>query len=103
MLNKIVKGIIKGLFKIINKMFEAIFAPVFSGIQALFPDLAQYFLHITNFLTIAFTYVSSGLKFLLIPQECMLLLFSYFSIKYSIYLIMQSTHFLYKVYTTLKP
>lgn len=103
MLNKILKGIIKALFKIINKMFEAIFAPVFSGIQVLFPDLAQFFLHITTFLTIAFTYVSTGLKFFLIPHECMLLLFSYFSIKYSIYLVIQSTHFIYKVYTTLKP
>lgn len=95
--------LVKFIFKIITKMFDVIFSPVFSAISALFPSLGSFFTNINNFLVIALEYVSAGCQFMLIPQTAMLLLFDYYIVKYSIYLIIQGIHFINKVYVTLKP
>lgn len=95
--------IIQFIFWLITTIFNIIFTPVFAAIYALFPDVAQYFTYINNFLDYAFQYVNAALDFLIIPSAAMQLLFSYIVIKYSIFLVRQTIKFTFKVFTTLKP
>lgn len=95
--------IIKAIFFIIAKIYDLVLSPFFSVIFALFPTVATYFSYITTFLNSAFTYFATCLDLLCIPRTALLLLFDYYAIKYSIYLIRISLKFSIKVYNMLKP
>lgn len=95
--------LIKGIFYILTKMFSLLLSPFFALIYALFPDVSVYFSYINDFLTTAFTYFSSAIHLSLVPQTALILLFDYYLIKFSIYLIRTTMKFSIKIYTLLKP
>lgn len=99
MLNKLIKFV----FKIITKIFGTIFTPLFSAITSLFPGLSQYFSYISQFLSIGLTYFVSACRLALIPQQVLLLLFTYFGIKFTIYVAVKGFKFTLFVYEKLKP
>lgn len=99
MLNKLIQFV----FKIITKIFSIIFTPLFSGITVLFPSVGNFFNYISQFLGIALTYFVSVCRLVLLPQGALLLLFNYFAIKYSIFLVLQGVKFIMFIYEKLKP
>ena len=64
-----IKAIILGIFKLITKMFDLLLSPILTAIFALFPSLEGFFSHISDFLSMAFTYVRSILSLLLIGTK----------------------------------
>lgn len=97
-----ISAIIEGIFNLILSLFDFIFGSIFSSIIALFPNLTVYMLNVIDFLTIALTYVGLSLDILLVPTSVMQWLFSYFMIKYSIFLIMSTVRFILSIYNNLK-
>lgn len=97
-----INAIIKGLFYLITKLFDLLFSPILSAIFALFPSLSSYFSHITNFLSMCFTYVRSILSLLLINDTMITALFDYFIILYSVYLLVLAIRFAINIYNKLK-
>ena len=98
-----IKKIIKAVFKIITKIFGTIFTPLFSAISVLFPNLSSYFQYITNFIDGALTYFVTACRLALIPKEVLMLLFTYFGIKFTIYVAVKGYKFTLFVYEKLKP
>lgn len=99
MLNKLIKFV----FKIITKVFNMIFAPLFSAITVLFPSLGQYFGYISQFLSFGLSYFVTAARLALIPQQVLILLFTYFGIKFSIYVAVKGFKFTLFVFEKLKP
>lgn len=97
-----ISAIIEGIFNLILTLFDFIFGAIFSAIFALFPNLTVYMVNVIDFLTLALTYVGLSLDILLVPTSVMQWLFSYFMIKYSIYLIMSTVRFILSIYNNLK-
>ena len=97
-----IKAIITGIFKLITKMFDLLLSPILSLIFALFPSLGDFFTHITNFLSMAFTYVRSVLSLLLINDTMISALFDYFIVLYSIHLIILAVKFAINIYNKFK-
>lgn len=95
--------IIKAIFYIITQLYDLLFTPFFSLIYALFPDISNLFTYVNNYLDIGLTYFSTAIDLLCIPRAALILLFDYFAIKYSIYLIRITLKFAIKVYNLLKP
>lgn len=98
-----IKKIIKAVFKIITKIFGTIFTPLFSAINVLFPSLSQYFTYISNFLDGALTFFITACRLSFIPKEVLMLLFTYFGIKFTIYVAVKGYKFTLFVYDKLKP
>lgn len=99
MLNKLIKFV----FKIITRIFGVIFTPLFSAITVLFPDLTTLFGYLSSFIDTALTYFVTACRLALIPQQVLIILFDYFAIKFSIYVIIQGFKFTLFVYEKLKP
>lgn len=97
-----INAIVQGIFNLILNLFNAIFSPVISGVMSLFPSLGNYFWYITTFLNQALDYCSVALDLLLVPRYAMVLLFDYFAIVYSIYLLSISVKFVITVYNKFK-
>ncbi|MCI8291364.1 MAG: hypothetical protein HFJ25_03830 [Clostridia bacterium] len=95
--------IINGIFWLITSLANSLLNPLFSAIFALFPSLGQFFTYITNFIQYPLDMIGFGKDFMMIPTQCFVLLFDYYAIKYSIFLIRQATRFTIKVYQTFKP
>ena len=95
--------IIKAIFYIITKLMSLIMAPFYIALKALFPSLSTHIYNMISFLTLAFTYFSSALSLLLIPRDALILLFDYFIIKYSIYLVRNGINLFVKLYNNFKP
>lgn len=99
MLNKLIKFV----FKIITKIFSVIFTPLFNAVLSLFPTLNDYFGYISSFLNYALSYFVTAARLALIPQNVLVLLFTYFGIKFSIYVIVKGFKFTMFIYDKLKP
>lgn len=97
-----INAILTGIFKLIISLFNAIVSPFVSAITALFPSLSTFFSHITNFLTIACTYVRSVLSLFCITDNMILTIFNYFGILYSIYITILSIKFAINIYKKFK-
>lgn len=95
-------AIIEGIFNLILNLFNAVFSPVISGVLALFPNLSNFFLYVTTFLNQTLDYCSVALDLLLVPRGAIVLLFDYFAILYSIYLLSISVKFVVTVYNKFK-
>lgn len=95
--------LINFVFKIVNKLISTIMSPLINGITALFPSLGTFFTTIASFFTTASTYVISVSNLLLIPRTFWTALFTYFEIKYSIYLILLTAKGTIKLYEKFKP
>lgn len=91
------------IFWLITTLANAILNPLFSAIFALFPSLEQFFNNIMNFIQYPLDMVVFGREFMMIPSTCFVMLFDYYVIKYSIYLLRQSVKFTVKVYQLFKP
>lgn len=98
-----IKKIIKAVFKIITKIFSTIFSPLFSTITVLFPNVSQYAQKIADFINLGLTYFTNACKLALIPKEVLMALFSYFGIKFAIYVAVKGFKFTLFVYEKLKP
>lgn len=85
------------------QLFSIILTPIISAITALFPQTANLFQYINTFLDSAFTYANFARLMLYIPSGAMVLLFDYFLIKYSVYLIRIGVKFAVTVYDKFKP
>lgn len=91
------------VFYLITSVYSILFAPFINIIFSLFPNINDIFVHITDFLGVILTYFSSCLSLLLIPRASVILLFNYFLIKYSIYLIKITIKLGVKIYHIFKP
>lgn len=99
MINKLIEGI----FFIINKIFTIIFTPFFTALFALFPQLSTFLTYITNFLALAVRYIGFISSLIFIPSNYWTMIFDYFVIKYSIFILAQGVKFIINVYNKLKP
>lgn len=97
-----IKAIILGIFKLITKMFDLLLSPILSVIFALFPSLGDFFNYITNFLSMALTYVRSILSLLLINDTMITALFDYFIVLSSIHLTVLAVRFAINIYNKFK-
>ena len=93
----------KFIFSLINKVFSILLSPFITAITVLFPDLSNVASSITTFISYGVTYIAFSRDLLLIPTGALSMLFSYYLIKYSVYLINISIKFIVNVYNTLKP
>lgn len=91
------------IFELITKLADILLSPLITGLTSLFPDLTTAFTVINNFLDMCLTYFHFLWKFLMIPQSVMLALFTYLSVKYSIYLVKIAFNFVIKIYNIFKP
>lgn len=91
------------LMGVIVNISNAILSPFISAILILFPTLTTYIAYILQFLQLAFTYVPSICRLLLINNTMMATIFSFIVIKYSIYIILSSVRFGIRIYNYLKP
>ena len=82
---------------------DFLMSPFLNALFALFPSVGQYVSNIHIFLTMAFTYVSTILQWFLFTPSMFVLLFDYFVIKYSIYVLIVSIKFALNIYNKLKP
>lgn len=99
MLNKLIQFV----FKIITRIFSSIFSPLFAAINVLFPDLTQFFNYIGQFFAIAMQYFVTACRLALIPQNVLILLFTYFGTKFAIYVAVKGFKFTLFIYEKLKP
>lgn len=97
-----INALLSGIFKLITSLANVILSPVILGITSLFPSLTIYFTSINNFLSYSITYVGLVLDLFLVPRSALVLLFDYFSITYSIYLLALSIKFIINVYNKFK-
>lgn len=97
-----INAIVNGIFKLIINLFNLILSPIIVGITVLFPNINTYFSYINTFLNYALTYVSTILDLFLIPRSSLVLLFDYFIICYSIYLLSISIKFGITIYNKFK-
>lgn len=99
-----INAIIKGIFNLILSLFNAIFSPIISSVMKLFPDVATIFNRVTNSLILkqGLSFLSIAVDLLLIPRPALWILFDYFAVKYSIYLLSISVKFVVTVYNKFK-
>lgn len=95
--------LVQWVFKVVNKLISAIFNPIVSGITSLFPSTSTIFSNIISFLGYGLTYVYNVTQLLCIPTTIITLLFSYFEIKFTIYLIVLAIKGTINLYNYLKP
>lgn len=65
-----IKALFLGIIKFVIKLMELILTPFISIVTGLFPEVATFFGHITNFLNQALSYVGLVLDLFLIPRRC---------------------------------
>lgn len=94
--------ILKSIFLVITRLYDLILGPFFVALYALFPSVSTYFSYINTFLDSAFTYFGTALDLFLIPRTALILLFDYYAIKFSIYLIRLTLKFSVKIYNLFK-
>lgn len=95
--------LIQWVFKVVNKIVSAIFNPFVSAVSSLFPSTATIFTNLISFFGYALTYVSNVCQFLCIPNTILMLLFSYFEIKFTIHLLIIAIKGTINLYNYLKP
>lgn len=91
------------VFKLIMKVFDIITLPFFAVLYALFPNIQTFVTYTTSFINTALTYVSVFTSSLLIPSGWFAALFSYFSIKFTIFLSVRAFKFGLNIYNHFKP
>lgn len=97
------KVLINGIFWLITKLADIIMSPFIGALMLLFPDVAPMFNNITNLLVKFISFIPNCLDIILVPKTAVILLFDYFSIKYSIYLLKIAINFAIKIYNKFKP
>lgn len=95
--------LINFIMQIIITIINFIFSPFMNALFALFPSVGQYFTYISAFFSQAFTYVSTIIQWLCLSPSMFVLLFDYFIIKYSVYVLIIAIKFAINMYNKLKP
>lgn len=95
--------LINFIFNIVLTIVQLILSPFLNVITALFPDLTQVINSLSLFFTQAITYVSTILHWFFFEPSMWILLFDYYVIKYSIYVIILAFKFTINMYNKLKP
>lgn len=99
-----VELILKGFLFLVQTLYNIILAPILSGLIALFPDTANFFTYVTNFIiNRAMTYVVVCRELILFPRTLMIIVLDYFIIKYTIHLILITVRFAINIYNKFKP
>lgn len=91
------------VFKLIMKVFDLITLPFFLALYALFPSLSTFVNYTQSFITYALSYVGVFTSSLLCPSGWWSALFSYLSIKFTIFLIARGFKFGLNIYNHFKP
>ena len=65
-----IKALFLGILKFVLKLTDLILNHFISVVTGLFPEVATFFTHITNFLNQALSYVGLVLDLFLIPRRC---------------------------------
>lgn len=99
-MSNIVISILFGIVSTINNLF---LAPLIYAILVIFPDMSNYINYFIYFLNDASTYVSTILRLLLFNRTMMLVLFTYFVMKWTIWVASCAIRSVLKVYNILKP
>lgn len=97
-----ITALFKGLLNLVLKLFNLILSPFISAITSLFPSVSTYFAFISSFLSSALLYVGVILDLFFIPRGALSLLFDYFIICHSIYLIALGVKFFVNIYNKFK-
>lgn len=97
-----INAIVNGIFKLIINLFNVITSPIIASVTLLFPDLAVFFGYISNFLSYAVTYVGLVIDLCFIPRPALVFLFDYFTVCYSIYLLVIGIRFVINIYNKFK-
>lgn len=95
-------AIVKGIFSLVLKLFDLLFAPIITGITVLFPAVGTFFGFINTFLDYSLTYVGLTIDLLFIPRGTLIMLFDYYIITYSIFLLSLGIRFAITIYNKLK-
>lgn len=85
------------------KIFDLITLPFFLAIYNLFPQISTFVNYTTDFIATGLDYASFFTTYLLVPDGWFSALFSYFSIKLSIFLLARSYKFGLSIYQKFKP
>ena len=97
-----INAILTGIFNLIISLFNALVSPFINAITSLFPALGTFFTNITNFLSLACTYVRSVLSLFCINDNMILTIFNYFGILYSIHITILAIKFAINIYNKFK-
>lgn len=95
--------LIEFIFWLINTIYGIIINPLINGFISLIPGASTYFGYIADFVSTVIIYASTALRFLLIPQTAITMLFAYFQIKLSIIILFKTYKLIMNLYTRLKP
>lgn len=95
--------IINVVMNVIVSIVEFIMSPFLNALFALFPSLSTYLSYVTAYLTQAFTYVRTILEWFLFTPAMFTMLFDYYVIKYSIFVLTRAIKFAINIYDKLKP
>lgn len=98
-----INAIVNGIFNTVILLFNSIMTPVVNTILALFPQVADYFIYINNFLDLVLDYVVVIMNLLFIPRAPIVLFFDYLMIKYTIHLTALAIKCVITIYNKLKP
>lgn len=99
MLNKLFAFI----FTLILKIFNIITMPFFLLLYSLFPDISTYVSYCTEWITKSMLYVNFFTQYLFIPVGWWSAVFTYFTIKYTIFITARAFKFGIMIYEKFKP
>lgn len=91
------------VFYLITSVYSLLFAPFINIIFSLFPAVNTLFNNISAFILYAIKYLATSCYLICLPPSTLLLLFDYFLVKYSIYIIKLTIKLGVKIYHIFKP
>lgn len=95
--------ILSGIFMLLSHFIDFLISPIISGVLGMFPTLQPAFYNVMQFLSSGFTYLTTILRWLLFTPAMWVMLFDYFLIKYSVWVIAAGIRLAIKMYHYLKP
>lgn len=91
------------VFIIISQIVQSFMAPFISVILGMFPSLSPAVANILNFLDTFTVYVTTILRWFLFTPAMWLMIFDYYFIKFSIWVLASAIRVALKLYNILKP
>lgn len=91
------------IFNIVATMMNAFMTPFINMILSLFPDLSARYNDFLTFFNYAFTYLTCILRWFLISPTMMIVVFDYFAVKFSIFVVSNVVRCALNIYNKLKP
>lgn len=97
-----IEAIVNGLFNLIAMLGNLITAPLVAGISALIPGLGNVIFNIRLFLSKFIYLIPIILNMAFIPREAVVMLFDFYIVLYSIYLVQITYKLIIKLYNYFK-